>query len=57
MRDVANSATGMRTMAPTRSDQGARLKNSHHRRISSAPPIAAIIALTPPSDGRSSGSM
>ena len=34
MRDVANSATIIRTMAPKRSDQGARLKNSHHRTIS-----------------------
>ena len=33
-RDVANSATTIRTMAPRRSDQGARLKNSHHTTIS-----------------------
>ena len=30
MRDVATSATIIRTMAPQRSDQGARLKNTHH---------------------------
>ncbi len=43
-RDVANNATIIRTMAPTRSDQGARLKNSHHTRIAAAhtiPPIPA----------------
>ena len=37
MRDVANSATIIRTMAPKRSDQGARLKNTHHRTIANPP--------------------
>ena len=37
MRDVANSATTIRTMAPTRSDQGARLKNSHHTTTANPP--------------------
>src|SRR5947207_760057 len=37
MRDVANAATIIRTMALTRSDQGARLKNSHHTTIANAP--------------------
>jgi hypothetical protein len=41
--DVANNPTIIRTMAPTRSDQGARLKNSHRRRTASPPPK------TPPS--------
>ena len=36
MRYVANSATIIRTMAPKRSDQAARLKNTHHRTIASA---------------------
>ena len=35
-RDVANSATIIRTMAPRRSDQGARLKSSHQTRIERA---------------------
>src|ERR1035437_10189441 len=33
MRDVANSAIIIRTIAPKRSDQGARLKNNHHTTI------------------------
>jgi hypothetical protein len=39
---VANTATIIRTMAPMRSDQRARLKNSHHTRTASpqtSPPI------------------
>ncbi|CAN5769047.1 hypothetical protein BH20ACI3_BH20ACI3_22430 [soil metagenome] len=42
MRDVANSATIIRAMAPKRSDQGARLRNTHHTTITNAqktPPI------------------
>ena len=45
MRDVANSATIIRTMAPKRSDQGARLKNTHHTTIANpptSPPITPI---------------
>src|SRR2546425_12153050 len=34
---VANTATTITTMAPTRSDQGARLKNTHHRTIANPP--------------------
>src|SRR5262249_49663594 len=44
MRCVANSATTIRTMAPTRSDQGARLKSSHHTRTSSPPTTPPITA-------------
>jgi hypothetical protein len=36
-REVADSATIIRTIAPRRSDHGARLKNSHHRTMISAP--------------------
>ena len=36
-RDVANSATTISTMAPKRSDQGARLKNAHHTTTASPP--------------------
>ena len=42
MRDVANNATIITTMAPTRSDHGARLKSTHHTRIATplaSPPI------------------
>src|SRR5213080_5581469 len=42
MHDVANSATIITTMAPTRSDHGARLKSTHHTRIATplaSPPI------------------
>ena len=37
MRLAANSATIIRTRAPKRSDQGARLKNNHHRMIAKPP--------------------
>ena len=43
MRGVANSATPIKTMAPTRSDQGARLKNSHHTTIVTPPRSSPII--------------
>jgi len=42
MRDVANSATIIRPTAPTRSGQGARLRNTHHTTIANpqkTPPI------------------
>ena len=32
-REVANNATTISTIAPTRSDHGARLKNTHHTAI------------------------
>ena len=35
---VANSPTIIKTIAPKRSDQGARLKNTHHRTIANQPP-------------------
>jgi hypothetical protein len=38
-----NSAAIMRTRAPTRSYQRARLNNNHHRMTSSAPATAPII--------------
>src|SRR5712691_4269686 len=44
MRFVATTATTIRTMAPTRSAQGARLKNSHHTTIANpqaSPPSIA----------------
>ena len=41
MRDVANSAAIITTRAPTRSDQGARLKNSHHTTITNPPKTPA----------------
>ena len=41
MRDVANSATIIRTTAPKRSDQGARLKNTHHTTIANPPTSTA----------------
>src|SRR5215213_964075 len=41
MRKVANNATIIRTTAPTRSDQGARLKNSHHRMTANPKPKVA----------------
>ena len=44
MRDVATSATTIRTMAPTRSDQGARLKNSHHTTTANPPTTPPSIA-------------
>ena len=37
MRDVATSATIIRTMAPKRSHQGARLKNTHHTTTAKPP--------------------
>ncbi len=42
MRVVAASATIIRTMAPKRSDQGARLRNTHHTTIASAPTSSPI---------------
>ena len=36
-RDVATIATIIRTMAPKRSDQGARLKKTHHTTIANPP--------------------
>ena len=41
MRDVASTAPTMTTMAPTRSDQGARLKKSHHTMIANPPATPA----------------
>src|SRR5882724_8623838 len=46
---VANTATIIRTMAPMRSNQGARLKNSHHTRTASpqtSPPIIPNIIVS-----------
>src|SRR5262245_57906447 len=37
MRGVAASVATISTMAPKRSDQGARLRNSHHKTIANAP--------------------
>ena len=45
---AANTATIIKTIAPTRSDQGARLKNTHHTTIANAP-------TTPPSIPMGSG--
>ena len=42
-REVANIATTISTTAPTRSDHGARLKNTHHTTIANA-------ATSPPSN-------
>ena len=42
-REVANNATTISTIAPTRSDHGARLKNTHHTTIANA-------ATSPPSN-------
>ncbi|OFW36480.1 MAG: hypothetical protein A3J29_14215 [Acidobacteria bacterium RIFCSPLOWO2_12_FULL_67_14b] len=39
---IANTVTIIRMIAPTRSDQGARLKKTHHNAIANAP-------ATPPS--------
>ena len=39
---MANTATTMRKMAPTRSTQGARLNNTHQITIASKPTIPAI---------------
>ncbi len=46
MRDVATSATTIRTMAPKRSDQGARLKNSHHTTTANPPTSPPSIPTT-----------
>ena len=50
MRDVANSATAIKTRTPTRSDHGARLKNSHHTTINS-PPTSPPITPRPTAPG------
>ena len=42
-RDVTSHATIIRTIAPQRSNTGARLKNAHHTRTANAPTIAANI--------------
>src|SRR5215216_6432092 len=55
MRDVANSATTIRARAPRRSDQGARLKNSHHTTITrpaKTPPIIPYIEASGTKMGR-----
>jgi hypothetical protein len=39
---VTTTATSISTIAPTRSAQGARLKNSHHTMIANAPTSAPI---------------
>jgi hypothetical protein len=44
-REVANSATAKSATAPKRSSHGARLKNSHHAAMTTAP-------ATPPSTAR-----
>src|SRR5262245_39543015 len=52
MRAVAKSATTINTMAPTRSDQTARLKKTHHNRTVNPPitqastPIIALPGIT-----------
>src|SRR5262245_27717265 len=53
-RNVARRATAIRTMAPRRSDQGARLKNTHHKRTASpqaTPPSIPTI----PASGATTG--
>ena len=52
---VANTATIIKTIAPTRSDQGARLKNSHHTTIASAPTTPAKHAVGSPASGATTG--
>src|SRR5262249_2045244 len=42
MRDVANNPTIIRTTAPSRSDQGARLKKTHHTTIANPPTTPTI---------------
>jgi hypothetical protein len=44
---VANTAATITTIAPIRSDHGARLKNSHHTMIASVPASAAIMPANP----------
>jgi hypothetical protein len=53
-RDVAISATTINRTAPTRSDHGARLKNSHQARIANEATSAPSTAMMPAS-GRTSG--
>ena len=43
-RDVATIATIIRTMAPKRSDQGARLKKAHHTTIARPPTTPPMTA-------------
>ena len=53
---VAMIATTIKTMAPTRSTHGARLKNSHHTRTTNtqaSPPIIATIAVSRTTKGTS----
>ena len=53
-RDVTAAATSISATTPSRSDQGARLKNSHQpitARPNAKPPITAV----PPCDGQTSG--
>ncbi len=49
MRGVATSATIIRTTAPQRSDQGARLKNAHHTTTANPP-------TSPPSTAKATAS-
>jgi len=56
MKYVAHAATIIKATTPTRSDHRARLKNSHHKRISTPPAIGASTATRlPPSE--TSGAM
>src|SRR5262245_46844502 len=52
---VANTATTIRTIAPTRSDHGARLNNSHHTAISNAPTTPPSMPISAPPSGASRG--
>jgi hypothetical protein len=48
--EVATNATTISAMAPKRSDQTARLKNTHHRTSANPPPSPTIAPI-----GRASG--
>jgi hypothetical protein len=52
---VANTATTITMIAPTRSNHGARLNNSHHTAITNAPATPPSIAMSAPLSGASSG--
>ena len=54
MREVAATATSISTIAAARSDQSARLKNSHHTRMMNAPATPASMP-TAPAPGNKSG--
>src|SRR5260221_1154126 len=52
---VANTAATIRTIAPARSDQGARLNSNHHRRMAKAPAMPANNPMGSSASGATTG--